>query len=471
MEHGRQVPGGFRLGSWLVQPSQNRLSDGATTVQVEPKMMDVLVLLASRAGGVVSKREIDDVVWSDVIVSEAVITRAIAGLRRALGDDAARPRFIETIPKRGYRLIPAVEGVATVPAPGPPQRPTTPSPVGGFAAHDGPPFVPGQWVRGAGFVGREALLAEILDGPRRCVWVLGTRAVGKTSLLRQLEHLTAAGRPELPVYWDLQGAVTPEDLATSFGEALLDAGEHLSAAGVEVAAVGGEDAAASVSALRRALGGRGRRLLLLCDEVEELVTIGRDHPALLRRLRRALQAHDDLRAVLASSARLWALAAPAGDTSPFLHGFTPPLYLGAFADHEAVALIARAAPHLSAAVDLDLATRRIRDLTGDHPTLLQLACSRWLETDDLEAALTAVAADRSARTLLEVDDALRSETERELMKRLADAPCTATELGADGDVAAALYALEQLGVVRRTPDDQVVIASTLLRDWLQSPRP
>ena len=55
------------------------------------------------------------------------------------------------------------------------------------------PYTVGQWVRGEGFYGREALIGEILDGPRRQVWLLGTRRVGKTSLLKQLEHLTARG--------------------------------------------------------------------------------------------------------------------------------------------------------------------------------------------------------------------------------------------------------------------------------------
>lgn len=463
MGHDTDLTSEFRLGPWLVQPTQNRLGDGERTVQVEPKMMDVLVLLASRGGAVVSKREIDDEVWSDVIVSEAVITRAIAGLRRALGDDAARPSFIETIPKRGYRLIPTIEPAAAAGAPAAAVVPPRSAPNG-----MGPPFAAGRWVRGPGFVGREALLAEILDGPRHCVWVLGTRAVGKTSLLKQLEHLTADGRPELAVYWDLQGATTPDDLATSLEEALLDAGELLAAAGVAVDAVRGDDAPATISALRRALRTAGRRLLLLADEVEELVAIGRNHPPLLRRLRRALQAHDDLRAVLVSSSRLWALAAPAGDTSPFLHGFTPPCFLGAFTANEATSLIARAVPHLPATADLDAAAGRIRELTGDHPALLQLACSRWLGGGDLDEALAAVAADRSVQALLEVDHALRATAEQQLLAALATGPLTMAQLADDSDMAAALYALEQLGVVRRDPDDRVTIAGTLLRDWLRA---
>ena len=96
----------FDFDDWLVQPQLNRLSrsDGGE-VQLEPKMMDVLVCLAQNPGDVVSREALIDAVWPEVYISESVLTRAIAGLRRALGDDARRPRFIETIAKRGYRLI------------------------------------------------------------------------------------------------------------------------------------------------------------------------------------------------------------------------------------------------------------------------------------------------------------------------------------------------------------------------------
>jgi Tol biopolymer transport system component len=71
--------------------------------------MDVLVELARQAGRVVSKQELLDAVWSQEFVAESVLTRAIGELRKALGDDAREPRYIETIPRRGYRLIATVE--------------------------------------------------------------------------------------------------------------------------------------------------------------------------------------------------------------------------------------------------------------------------------------------------------------------------------------------------------------------------
>ena len=78
------------------------------------------------------------------------------------------------------------------------------------------PYVVGQWVRGERFYGRSALIDEILDGPRNSLWVLGTRRIGKTSLLKQLEHLTSTERREyLPIFWDFQGADDPQELDLS----------------------------------------------------------------------------------------------------------------------------------------------------------------------------------------------------------------------------------------------------------------
>ncbi len=95
----------FRLGDWLIEPELNRISGRDQSHRIEPKFMDLLVLLASRPGAVLSRSEILDTVWQDVVVGEEVLTRAISELRRILEDDPQSPRYIETIRKRGYRLV------------------------------------------------------------------------------------------------------------------------------------------------------------------------------------------------------------------------------------------------------------------------------------------------------------------------------------------------------------------------------
>ena len=99
----------FRVGPWLVQPSINTISQNGTSNRLEPKVMEVLVYLASQPGEALSKEIIIKAVWPETFVSDDVLTRSVSELRRAFQDHAREPRFIETIPKRGYRLIAPVE--------------------------------------------------------------------------------------------------------------------------------------------------------------------------------------------------------------------------------------------------------------------------------------------------------------------------------------------------------------------------
>ncbi len=87
------------------------LEKGGERVDLEPKAFDLLVLLVSRAGRLVSKQEIFDAVWPATAVSDHALTRAVAQLRRALGDDARESRYIETVPTRGYKWIRRVSEV------------------------------------------------------------------------------------------------------------------------------------------------------------------------------------------------------------------------------------------------------------------------------------------------------------------------------------------------------------------------
>ena len=105
--------GPFRLGHWEVRPRHNELVSGQERRHLEPKAMDLLVFMTSNAPEVVSKNAIIDSVWEGRIISEGTLTNTVAELRRALGDDARHPRYIETIPKRGYRLVAAVEAVSS----------------------------------------------------------------------------------------------------------------------------------------------------------------------------------------------------------------------------------------------------------------------------------------------------------------------------------------------------------------------
>ncbi len=462
--------GDFELGDWLVRPSLNRLSRGGDDVQVEPKLMDVLAFLAANAGEVVSKDDITGAVWTDRFITDSVVTRAIAALRRALADDAHDPRYIETISKRGYRLIAPVAAAsrqAPAAAPGVPWQ----------ASVAAVPYVVGQWVRGERFYGRAAQIAEILDGNRNWLWLLGTRRVGKTSLLKQLEHLTASSRSSgyLPVFWDLQGAESPQELHADFADALLDAEERLDRIGIKVGEVIADDLFASLGRLRRKLRAKRLKALLLCDEVEELIQLQRQDPALLRKLRRAMQSREGIRSVLASSIRLWALAEQKEDTSPFLHGFTPPLYIDILRDDEARALIRQTQLSAERRPEFDDgAVERIRERCGNHPYLIQLLCKRYVELGDLDEAFEEVATDSMVSFFFSVDFELLTPNERRIVTSIAERTAASSktiqlDLPLDSpSLVGSLHRLEHLGFIRRNDERRFYLVNYFFRRWLHN---
>ena len=105
----QELQAGFRIGECLIEPRQNRIVRGDIEVRLEPRVMDVLVCLAERAGEVVSRETLNEQVWGNVIVTDQAVTNCISELRHHLGDDRSAHRVIETIPKRGYRLAAPVQ--------------------------------------------------------------------------------------------------------------------------------------------------------------------------------------------------------------------------------------------------------------------------------------------------------------------------------------------------------------------------
>ena len=103
------MAGDFRVAEWAVEPQLNNLERNGQAVRLEPKVMQVLVCLAEHQGKLVTKEQLIRAVWADTFVTDDVLTRCISELRKALNDDPKQPRFIETIPKGGYRLIAHVQ--------------------------------------------------------------------------------------------------------------------------------------------------------------------------------------------------------------------------------------------------------------------------------------------------------------------------------------------------------------------------
>lgn len=101
----------FRVGEWLVEPAIDEISRSAERIKVEPRTMAVLVLLAERAPDVLSQEEIERTVWSGTVVTPHSVYQSVAQLRRLLGDEPKNPRYIATVPRKGYRLVARVEPV------------------------------------------------------------------------------------------------------------------------------------------------------------------------------------------------------------------------------------------------------------------------------------------------------------------------------------------------------------------------
>ncbi len=101
----------FRIADWTVDSAANRITRGDEIVKLEPKVVEVLVCLAGHPGEVVTREQLEDVVWAGTVVGYDTLTGAIQKLRKAFNDNPRNPRYIETLSKRGYRLVAPVRPV------------------------------------------------------------------------------------------------------------------------------------------------------------------------------------------------------------------------------------------------------------------------------------------------------------------------------------------------------------------------
>jgi len=107
----------YRFGDFVLDVANRRLSKDGETVELSARYFDALALMVSAPGQLITKDRFLDEVWRGVPVTDEALTQCVRSLRRALGDEAGRPRFIATEPKHGYRFIADVEtgaGLAVV---------------------------------------------------------------------------------------------------------------------------------------------------------------------------------------------------------------------------------------------------------------------------------------------------------------------------------------------------------------------
>ncbi|HVL41310.1 MAG TPA: transcriptional regulator, partial [Brevundimonas sp.] len=126
MPHGR-----FRFERFHLDTGDRLLTRDDVPVELNARYLDALTLLVREDGRLVSKDRFLEEVWRGVPVTDEALTQCVRTIRRQLGDDATRPRFIETVPKHGYRFIAPVtriegeSGPTASPATRPPLSPAT----------------------------------------------------------------------------------------------------------------------------------------------------------------------------------------------------------------------------------------------------------------------------------------------------------------------------------------------------------
>ncbi len=314
------------------------------------------------------------------------------------------------------------------------------------------PFTAGKWVRGEKFIGRQDLLEKVLHGSRNYVWVAGTRRLGKTSLLKQLEHLSQSppyAGEYIVLLWDLQGSRDLAGLKESLIESVEAADERFEAIGVGCDELAGMTVFEILRHLERKARDKNLSLMLLCDECEELLNIEKAAPETLPRLRRVLQQGEALRTVLTATRRLGQLERSAlTDTSPFLNGFVPPLYLSRLSDEEARTLIQ---PGGFRPEDV----QAVMEKTNNHPYLVQLLCERLFDGRTLGEVIEEASADDMVSHFFAVDYESLDPAEKKILLLLVqgenlDTVALETRVGVGGDrVSALLYELRQLGCVKQ----------------------
>ena len=238
----------------------------------------------------------------------------------------------------------------------------------------------------------------------------GTR-FGRRRCERVLPVARPCRRPD--AYWDLQGSGDARGLADGLLGSVEDSEAFRRATDISAEDLEGLSVGDMATTLVRRTVRSGWRLLLLVDEAEEFLTVARADASVLPRLRKVFQKGPEVRTVLTATKRLARVDERTDfDTSPFMQGFIPPLYLTPLADDEARALLARG----RFAAD---ETALIMERTANHPFLVQLIASRLFESRDLAATLDQVAADEMVSNFFSVDFQTLDADERAVLEEVA----------------------------------------------------
>ena len=421
-------PPRLQFDSFVLDIAAAQLRRDGQVLPLRPKAFALLQALVQRPGELVTKDELLDTVWGRRFITEGVIKSVVSELRDALADDPKAPRWIETVPRRGYRFAAAVQALAA-PTPTMALPTTAPVPLGNLPAGLEPTF------------GRDTALVELagLLSAQRLLTLAGPAGIGKTRLMlalgaaqtqtqapTQAQAQAQAQAPTWPdgVWWVELAALAPDETDTATLCALLAQTLQL-----------GSAAAGSAAALARAL--QPLRLLLLLDNAEHLLPVLAPLVgALLSQapgLRVALTSQEPLRIPGEQVYRLAPLTLPPpaddADAQRLMASAAVQLFVARVAarlpgfalaaqQQQAVADICRALDGLPLA--LELAAARV-PLLGVHGIAELL-----LDGDDesrlsllSQGARNAAPRQRSLRDALRWSHGLLDDTQRRVLRRLA----------------------------------------------------
>ncbi|MGY5796810.1 nSTAND1 domain-containing NTPase [Rheinheimera faecalis] len=221
------MSGTFFFGEWQVDPSANTLRLGKQLIQLEPKAMDVLVLLCQNAGEVLSSDEIVSICWPQTEVGDNPLHKIITQIRKALGDSATSPSYIETIRKRGYRTLAQVTFPLGQEESATPQSWQGGSPFPGLQAYDAR-YAKVFFGRGSQIDTLLERIAQQVQYGRAFCLVLGPSGSGKSSLINagvmpNLMQNSGYNGVKVESYSSLDLAdLTPGQLLMQLASALLD---------------------------------------------------------------------------------------------------------------------------------------------------------------------------------------------------------------------------------------------------------
>jgi len=347
------------------------------------------------------------------------------------------------------------------------------------------PFQYQSPVIGKDFFGRQDIISGILDNEQLShVWIIGTRRSGKTSLLKQLEHIVHNkenySKKYIPVYWSMEGVADAQGLQKRLAGSLWDLNYHhknmFDLLGIDIAQLESMSIEDIFQKIGRSVMLKNIQLVLLCDEVEQLVNISKKDKHISSVLRHYFQSKWT-RTIIVATGALWNLKEKDKGVSPFLSGFTPPQYiLRRFTRREALALIRKGKKHGPGKTVPNVWEKKICQASNQMPYYMQLLCAEVCNSkpSSMDEAIARACHYQDLDVILENDLNGLTLPEKELLLYIVEnSDVTFKELGdnmlkktgENKGIFRALEDLQSLCYINQTSQHTYIVQNYFLQSW------